>query len=134
MGEPDRAGPDDGRLAPELAIMLEPELQNALDHPVRREILRSLKGGKRPRTSAELAAALAPFSVSQVNYHVHVLVAAGAVAGRDRSPAAGPPFASGVSDKPQVIAVLQATERGDRERRQAALVGGLRVHARGAGR
>jgi Helix-turn-helix domain len=115
-------------------MMLEAEVQDALDHPVRREILRSLKDGDRPRTPVELAVRLAPFSIGQVNYHVQVLAGAGAVVGRDVSPSGGLPVVSGVCDKPQVIAVLQATERGDQERRQAALAAGLRVPTRGAGR
>jgi hypothetical protein len=133
LGEPERVEPDDGRLPPDLAMMLEAELLRALNHPVRREILRSLKDGDRPRTAVELAARLAPFSIGQVSYHVRVLVEAGAVVGRDVSPAGGLPVASDVCDLPPVIAALQATEGGDREWRQA-LAAGLRVPTRGAGR
>lgn len=133
MGKLECAESDDGRLSADLAAMLEPELQDALDHPVRREILRGLNGRGRARTPAELAARLAPLSLSQINYHLQVLAGGGAIVGSGGD-GGGAPYLSDVSDKPQVIAVLQATERADRERRRAASAAGSDMSAEGVGR
>lgn len=121
MGKPDYSEPEDGRLPATLAATLEPRLQDALAHPVRREILRSLNGGRDACTPAELAVWLAPFSLSQVVYHLRVLAGSEIV-----GPAAGEglfgglPYVSGVSGESRVVAVLQATREGDRQRRELA--------------
>ena len=113
---------EDGRLSARLAAGLEPKLQDALDHPVRRELLRALNRSERPRSGGEMAAQLPPFGLSRLTYHLQVLRRSGAVA--SESSCAGPGggralYASAVFDDGQVLAVLRATERWDRERRQA---------------
>jgi DNA-binding transcriptional ArsR family regulator len=123
MAEADFVEVGDGRLSARLAGMLEPELQDALGHPVRRELLRALNRSGRPQTVAEIGADLRGFRLSQLGYHLQVLRRSGSVAstggpGIDRS---RPRHASRVSEDERVRAVLRATERWDRERREAAL-------------
>jgi DNA-binding transcriptional ArsR family regulator len=120
MGKADVVEVGDGRLSAALAASLEPKLQDALAHPVRREVLRALHSGKRPRSVAEIGAQL-PFRFGQLGYHLQVLQRLGAVASRppsapSRRQAA---FASEVCANGHVRSVLRATERWDRERREA---------------
>jgi|SRR3954447_3513619 len=113
----------DGRLAARLAAGLEPKLQDALDHPVRREVLRALSQGGGSHSVAEIGAELRAFGLGQLGYHLQVLRRSGAVAsvavdlgtGQNRAR-----YASEVCEDAQVRAVLRATEQGDRERREAA--------------
>jgi len=107
MGKADSGEAEDGRLSPQLAATLEPRFQDALDHPVRREILRSLDRGGRSGCLTELGAELPELRLSRLSYHLQVLRRSGAVA-------------SEVAGDGQVRAVLRATEQGDRERREAA--------------
>lgn len=121
MGSADCADPGEGRLPYALARMLEPELQDALDHPVRREILRQMGGRGEPTPiPVELAVRLAPWRLRHLNYHVNVLADAGALVddGEDL-PRGEMPYLDHLSrlcERPQVVAILQATERPDRER------------------
>ena|SRR5215211_6728402 len=113
---------EDGRLSARLAAVLDPKLQDALDHPVRRELLRALNRSERPRSIGEMATALPPFGPSRLNYHLQVLHRSGTVAAEPSC--AGPGgghahYASEVFDDGRVLTVLRATERWDRERRQA---------------
>ncbi|HET9593867.1 MAG TPA: helix-turn-helix domain-containing protein [Solirubrobacterales bacterium] len=113
----------DGRLSTRLAETLDPKLQDALDHPVRREVLRTLNRSGRSRAVSELGVELNGFPLSQLNYHLQVLAQLGTV-GADsthlRFGQAHAHYASEVSDRKEVLVVLRATERLDRERRQAA--------------
>jgi DNA-binding transcriptional ArsR family regulator len=122
MGMGDSVAAEDGRLAPRLAAPLGPELQDALDHPIRRELLRALGQGRRPRSIAEIGAELGGFRPGQLGYHLQVLRRSGAVASVPAGLSAGHGvrYASSVSGDGQVRAVLRATERWDRERREAA--------------
>jgi DNA-binding transcriptional ArsR family regulator len=114
---------ESGRLAPHLAEKLDRELQDALDHPMRRETLRTLHRHVRSLSAPELRGALHAFHSSQVSYHLQVLQRSGIVAA-----AAGPMtnvpaqalYASEVTGDRKVQAILRATEDGDRERREAA--------------
>jgi len=103
--------------------MLGPELQDALDHPFRREVLRTLNREGRARSVAELGAELPALRRAQLAYHLQVLRRLGAVAPGPAGPGAGrghAHYASGVLEDEEVRAVLRATERVDRERREAA--------------
>lgn len=117
-----RVGGGDGRLTVELAASLEPHLQDALNHPVRREVLRVLRNGEGSQGVTAILGGLAPVTRGEVSYHLQILQRAGAVAvdegrpdlaGRERR------YESTVSEVPQVGAVLRATEAFDRERREA---------------
>lgn len=123
MGEADSVEGGDGRLAARLAALLEPKLQDALDHPVRRELLRALGRDGGAKNVAEIGADLRGFRLSQLSYHLQVLRRSGSVVstggpGIDRN---RPRYASQVAGDGQVRAVLRATERWDRERREVSL-------------
>jgi helix-turn-helix protein len=115
---------EDGSLGAELAATLEPDLQDALDHPLRREILRTLSGDARARSVVEIASRLSLPGSSEVNYHVLVLQRSGAVA--SEGPCLGPggrqhAYRSEVAGDAQARKVLRATQGWDRERmRQSA--------------
>lgn len=114
----------DGRLSTRLAKTLDPKLQDALDHPVRREVLRTLNRSRRSRAISELGVELNGFPLSQLNYHLQVLTQLGTV-GADsthlRFGQAHARYASEVSDHREVLLVLRATEQWDRERRKAVV-------------
>jgi DNA-binding transcriptional ArsR family regulator len=125
MGKADLVETEDGRLPAALAASLEPKLQDALGHPVRREVLRALQGGERARSVAEIDAQL-PFGPGQLGYHLQVLHRLGAVASKPVSAPArrDTEFASEVCGDGRVRSVLRATERWDRERRETAAKAG----------
>ena len=134
MGKPDCSEPPDGRLPAELVGSLEPELRDALNHPIRREILRSLNGVGGASTPAELARRLGSFCLSQVNYHVQVLAGDGAVVAEGDSPAGGRSYVSDVARESEVTDVLEAMRERDRARCRAAAAKGQGFPASGADR
>lgn len=114
------AGFEDGRLAPNLAATLERHLQDALDHPLRREILRTLNAQQGAQSIGEIRLALAPFKVQEINYHLQVLLRTGAVVldGEHPAPCGGQRFyLSTVAGNSRVESVLRATEREDKGKR-----------------
>jgi DNA-binding transcriptional ArsR family regulator len=123
----DAVGAKDGRLSAGLASTLEPKLQDALDHPLRREVMRVLNRDPRPRSVGELQAELSRFPAGQLGYHLRVLREAGIVVAVEGNAAAASGsyvrYASGVVGNSQVRAVLRATERWDRRRREAQASG-----------
>jgi DNA-binding transcriptional ArsR family regulator len=121
MGKADVVETEDGRLPAALAVSLEPKLQDALGHPVRREVLRALHGDERACSAAEIDAQL-PFRPSQLGYHLRVLQRLGAVVSKPASAPTprDPEFASEVHGNGRVRSVLGATERWDRERCETA--------------
>ncbi len=107
----------DGRLADELAAILEPKLQDGLNHPTRRDILRVLHASEQPSSVAEILSKLPPLKRGEVSYHLQVLRNCGAVVGDDLC-------RSAVADDSKVRAVLRATEREDRRCREGERKGG----------
>ena len=110
----------DGRLGDELAADLEPKVQDALDHPVRREILRVLHAKEQPCGFMELAGKLRPFAHPQVSYHLRVLQGAGAVFADGTQPALSGRemvYRSALAEDPGALAALRVTELPDRKRR-----------------
>lgn len=107
----------DGRLADELAAILEPKLQDALNHPTRREILRVLHASEQPCGVTEILGKLPPLKRGEVSYHLQVLQNCGAVAG-------APLYRSSVADDLKARAALRATEREDLRCRGAEKKGG----------
>lgn len=123
MGKAGSPGGESGRLPRQLAVALDPELQNALSSPVRREVLRTLNRHARSASVGELMAELRPYGRSQLGYHLQVLRRAGAVAqGAAGTDGATARYASKVPVDGPVRAVLRATERGDLEHREATAV------------
>ena len=64
---------DDGRLGDDVLAGLEIGLQDALNHPTRRDILRVLHEESRSRSVTEIVGDLAPLRRSEVAYHAQVL-------------------------------------------------------------
>jgi class 3 adenylate cyclase len=112
---------EDGRLPPRLVAALDREHQDALDHPVRREVLRTLHRPGRRWSGIEIWAELQPFQLSQVSYHLHVLRRSGLVVsnplGTDSAQAH---YVSKVVGDGKVRAVLRETEKEDKDRTAAA--------------
>jgi DNA-binding transcriptional ArsR family regulator len=114
---------DDGRLAADLVATLEPQLQDALNHPTRRDILRVLQRSTQPRSITDIVAALPQLGRGEISYHAQVLEDSGCVfvdshrrcpGGQERL------LRSAVADSGQAMLVLGATERSDREHRRRA--------------
>lgn len=123
MGNEESVAAEDGRLSARLAAPLGPELKDALDHPIRRQILRTLHQDGRSRSVDEIANALRAFRHGQLSYHLQVLRRSGAVASVAAGLSTGQSragYVSAVCDDGRVRAVLRATEQWDRERREAA--------------
>jgi hypothetical protein len=112
---------DDGRLAAEMLAVLEPELQDALNHPTRREILRALHDERRSRSVTEMLDDLAPLRRGEVAYHALVLrdsECVGVVGNRTASGTQEQVLASLVAGSDEVQLVLRATRHLDRSRLQ----------------
>jgi len=105
-------------LPPDLGAALTPTMRHALDHHLRREILRTLHRSEGPRSPGEIAAALpAETSVSLVSYHAHVLESCGSLNLADVQPTGDTlahRYASNVSGDTQIVSILQTTEALDR--------------------
>jgi len=113
----------DGRLGDDLAVILEPRLQDDLNHPTRREVLRVLHSKSGACGVTELLHQLHPLSRAEVGYHVRVLKEAGSIVADGTRPALrgrDEVFRSALSDDPEVLAVLAVTRQSDRERRRGA--------------
>ena len=85
---------------------------DALNHPVRRQILRALIESGRPLAPAEIVAAGLPrASLSAVAYHAGVLERSGEVS---RTGGELPPrYTTELAQDPKVVALLEATRRAD---------------------
>jgi hypothetical protein len=123
LEKPDYVEPGTGRLAAELAASLDAKLQDALNHPVRREVLRGLNSGGGICTAPRLAERISPISLSRVNYHLQVLVRTEAVTRCEPALSADgvASYQSNLCDEPGTRAVLKATEDWDRAQGRAVL-------------
>lgn len=107
-----------------LLVALDANVRDALNQPLRREILRVLHSGDRPRTLGELTAEISAASVSAVNYHVQVLRRSGVVEGGGALLAAAgrhESYQSLVATNSEVLAVLRETEAWDRAKGERAI-------------
>jgi DNA-binding transcriptional ArsR family regulator len=112
---------EDGRLAADLVATLEPQLQDALNHPTRRDILRVLQGSSEASSITDLVTALPQLGRGEISYHAQVLEDSGCVEtdGTRRCPGGEERLLrSAVTDSGQALLVLGATERSDREHRR----------------
>lgn len=112
----------EGKLPPDLAAALSPGLREALENPVRREMLRTLQACDRALSTAEIAGQVTGLTASEAAYHARVLERAGGMtAVGDGSPPAGDRrrYASGVADERPALAALRATQQWDRSQRRA---------------
>jgi DNA-binding transcriptional ArsR family regulator len=113
----------DGRLTDELAVTLEPKLQDALNHPTRRDVLRVLQQQKEACSVTAILGKLPPLKRGEVVYHLQVLQECGAVLADGTRPAPGGGdrlYRSSLTDDAKVRGALRATEREDRKRRRGA--------------
>jgi DNA-binding transcriptional ArsR family regulator len=119
MGKADSVEGGDGRLSPQLATMLEPNLRDALDHPLRRGVLRRLNRSERSQSVAEIRTELPSLGQAQLSYHLRVLLRSGAVASEGGGGSKRARYVSEVLEDDEVRAALRATEQWDRERQEA---------------
>lgn len=102
------------RLPVEFAELLSPPLEHALNHPLRREILRALNQSEAPRSAGELVTASLPKTgVTLINYHAGVLENCEVVRVAESEPngeGITRRYASNVANDPQIAAILDATE------------------------
>ncbi len=92
-----------------------PELLKALNHPLRRRILRALHDAAEARSPGELSRAFL-LPVSHVSYHVRVLMEKNAVALTDVRPVRGSTehfYASVVAVNEMAVQLLDSTEEED---------------------
>jgi DNA-binding transcriptional ArsR family regulator len=105
------------KLSSQLSAQLSATTRDALGHPLRRQILRTLNESAEPRSPSEIAATTPHVSTSVVSYHAQVLEVCGSVAMSGTRQVRGGVarlYASKVADDEQVAAVLQATRGLDR--------------------
>ena len=114
---------DDGRLPGELLATLGPGLQDALNHPIRRDILRALHEEPRTRSVSEILGDLVPLRRGEVAYHTLVLrdsECVGIVGSRPGPGGREAVLASLVASSDPVQSVLRATRHSDQNQRQRA--------------
>jgi DNA-binding transcriptional ArsR family regulator len=105
-----------------MALHKRRELQDALDHRLRRNLLRLLHGLAPPCTVADIIESnpglMDPISLSEISYHVDVLEQNGAIESAGVVVAGVwevPMYVSAVSDDPIVLQVLAMTAVRDAE-------------------
>lgn len=107
---------DDRPLPPDLAADLAPHLREALNHQLRRRILRTLNTRSQPQTLAKLSLVDPGGGVSAVSYHLRVLEGCGSVSVSPAPPGEAESvwrYASNVSSDRWVLSVLEATAQLD---------------------
>lgn len=100
------------KLPPELVETLAPHQRHALEHPIRRQILRTLDRDTSPLTLGGFAEEM-PAGLSTISYHLLVLEECGlvSVSGALTGPGeAERSFVSNFADNRAVVAALQAAE------------------------
>jgi len=112
MTEPGKQG-----LTAAQAELLPADLRHALEHPLRRQILRTLHADGGELTPAELGGCgCLPCTLPCVSYHLGVLVEAGLarrLPGRSVRGTLEHRFVSTADDKQAVVEILQATAAAD---------------------
>ncbi len=97
---------------PTPADLLEPQVRQALSHPLRRQIVRTLNGGS-AQTTGELRETVPAESLGALHYHVLVLEQAGVVRGSDLWNDVDAPtrsYVTEVSKDAAVASLLKATQ------------------------
>ena len=94
---------------------MSPLLIQALNHPLRRKLLRALHSSDDARSPVKLSK-MTGTDVSSIDYHVKILVSLGAAVKTGDRPVRGARenfFLSKVSDHKQMVTILADTERDD---------------------
>ncbi len=105
------------RLPPDLGLGLPEETRKALQHPIRRLILRRLHEGD-AQSPIQMMKLVPGASISLVSYHAGVLRKCGTVRLTERRPVRGVTqhfYVSEVADDGEVATVLTETEELDRD-------------------
>lgn len=100
---------------PTPADLLEPQVRQALSHPLRRQIVRTLNGGS-ARTTGELRELVPVERLGALHYHVLVLEQAGVISGSDpwsRVEAPTRSYVTEVAGDAAVASLLEATQHLD---------------------
>jgi hypothetical protein len=121
MAQEETAGQSRGRHARRLPIefaeLLDPPVEHALNHPLRRDILRVLNERDGPRSAGEIAVESLPkTAVTLINYHASVLATCDVVRIAEDEPSGqslARRYASNVANDAQIVAILGATESLD---------------------
>ena len=103
------------REEPTPADLLEPQVRQALSHPLRRQIIRALNAGP-ARTTGDLREILPVESLSTLHYHVLVLEQAEVIQGSDLWNSVDAPMRSYVTEvagDAAVSSLLKATQQLD---------------------
>jgi hypothetical protein len=114
-----RLGGEAEGLPPHLTDSMNSEMRDALDHPLRRELLRALLAGEGPQRLTDLEAEIgSDCSLAELNYHAGVLeLASLAIAGEpvDRGSASGvglgPAAAARGEQVNRILRVMQPLDR-----------------------
>ncbi|HWO47744.1 MAG TPA: helix-turn-helix domain-containing protein [Solirubrobacterales bacterium] len=104
---------------PTPADLLEPQVRQALSHPLRRQIVRILNGGS-AQTASDLREIVPAENLAALNYHVVVLEQAGVISGSDLWNDVEAPIRSYVTEVAKdaaVASLLKATQPLDDEPR-----------------
>jgi DNA-binding transcriptional ArsR family regulator len=105
------------RLPSDLGLGLPEKTRKALQHPIRRLILRRLHEGC-PQSPIQMMNLVPGVSISLISYHAGVLRKCGTVRLTERRPVRGVTqhfYASEVTDDEEVVNVLTETEELDRD-------------------
>ncbi|HEU5105166.1 MAG TPA: helix-turn-helix domain-containing protein [Solirubrobacterales bacterium] len=103
------------REEPTPADLLEPQVRQALSHPLRRQIIRALNVGS-AHTTTDLREVLPAENLSSLHYHVLVLEQAGVIQGSDLWNSVDAPVRSYVTEvagDAAVASLLKATQQLD---------------------
>ena len=107
------------RLPASLAVRLPADSREALQHAVRRQILRALDRDAQMLSASEVVkSGLAPCSVPCASYHLRALEKSGLVEQVASEPVGGSMkhyFSSSIGDRDLVPEVLRDTERSDKQ-------------------
>lgn len=108
---------DDRKLPHELTETLVPHQRRALEHPIRRQLLRCLNRDHTAQTLAELGECTPGVGISTISYHMLVLQQCGFVSvspEMSRPGRIGHSFSSNIADDRVVTVALEATQELDR--------------------
>jgi DNA-binding transcriptional ArsR family regulator len=103
---------DDRKLPPELTETLVPHQRRALEHPIRRQLLRCLNRTHEAQTLADLGECVPDVGISTISYHILVLQQCGFVSVSPELPRpgrVGHSFSSNIADDRVVTVALDAT-------------------------
>jgi hypothetical protein len=116
-GDEQIRGKNGRRLPMEFAELLTPPMEHALNHPLRREIVRALNQSTEPRSAGEIVTGSLPKTgITTISYHAAVLERCDILRIAEVEPAGESltrRYVSNVANDIQIVAILGATESLD---------------------